>query len=105
MIAPQRSAWYGAGADSGGGTPPMKRMMLALCLAAIATAAQAETRDHRHAKAADSPGRAESALRWFAAHAAAPTAASAASHAPAHVAKPHIVTVAVTPSDTPAAAP
>ena len=83
----------------------MKRMMLALCLATVTAAAQAETRDHHHAKAANSPGRAESALRWFAAHAAAPGAAPAASRAPARIAKPHIVTVAVTPSDTSAAAP
>ncbi len=84
----------------------MRRIVLAVCFAAITAAAQAETRDHRHAKPADSPGRAESALRWFAAHAAAaPKAAPAASPAPVRGAKPHIVTVAVTPSDAPAAAP
>ncbi|HUI98527.1 MAG TPA: septal ring lytic transglycosylase RlpA family protein [Xanthobacteraceae bacterium] len=83
----------------------MKRIVLALCLAALAGAAQAEARDHRHPKAADSPGRAESALRWFAAHAAAPTASPAASPASVRTAKPHVVAVAVAPSDTQAATP
>jgi rare lipoprotein A len=90
----------------------MKRIVLASCLAAITAATQAEASDHRRAKAADHPGRAEATLRWFATHAAAPAAAKT----PAPVAqatkpqvksdvKPRVMTVAVTPAETPAATP
>ena len=55
----------------------MKRFVLASCLAAVTAVAQAESPGHHHAKATDQPGRAETTLRWFAAHAAAPTLAHA----------------------------
>jgi rare lipoprotein A len=82
----------------------MKRIVLAYCLAALATAAQAQVAEHRHAQSTGNEGRAESALRWFAAHAG--TLSSATRPAPvAHAARRHVVIVAAASDETPAAAP
>lgn len=82
----------------------MKRIVLALCLAALATAPQAQGAERRHATSTGHEGRAESALRWFAAHAGTMPAATRPAPA-AHVARPRVVTVAAAPAETPAAAP
>jgi rare lipoprotein A len=79
----------------------MIRFVLAFCLAAVTAAAPAGASEHRHAKTADSPGRAESALRWFAAHATATTASTVVSPAPTRAAKPRVVTVAAAPAEPP----
>lgn len=82
----------------------MKRIVLAFCLAALATAPQAQGAEHRHARSTANEGRAESALRWFAAHAGTVSTATRAAPA-AHAARPHVVTVATAAAETLPAAP
>src|SRR5579862_5280512 len=76
----------------------MKRTMLALCLAAVTTIAQAETRDHRHARPNQEPSPVGSALKWLA-HKVVPNATSAEPAEPD--AKPRVTTVAAAPADLP----
>ncbi len=88
----------------------MKRIVLALCLAGVTSAAQAGAVDHPM-------GRAEAALHWLAAHAGsipASTPAAVAAAPAAHAAKPqdrsqgraqdkpHPITVAAAPAEAPA---